>query len=74
MEIKLEKRGHRATLKSNFYKKDYWVSLASWKKLDYTTFGMKTETFSRKRDCDTFVRKISNLLQSNGYEIVNNFN
>jgi len=73
MEIKLEKRGHRALLNSNFYRDSYWVSLASWNKLQYATFDAKVEKFDKKRDCDTFTRKVSNLLQSNGYKIVNNF-
>ncbi len=55
------------------YREDYWVSLATWMKSNYSTFEMKTETFNRKIDGDTFVRKISNLLQSNGYQIVDKF-
>ena len=73
MEIKLEKGGHKAILKSSMYREDYWVSLATWMKSNYYTFEMKTETFNRKIDGDTFVRKISNLLQSNGYQIVDKF-
>ena len=73
MEIKLEKGGHKAILKSSMYREDYWVSLATWMKSNDYTFEMKTETFNRKIDGETFVRKISNLLQNKGNQIVNKF-
>jgi len=78
MELRLEKRGHKTLLTSNFYKRenvgeDYWVSMGSWKGLDYSSFRMNSQTYESKREADTFFRKIANMLQSNGYIIVNKF-
>ena len=50
MELRLEKRGHKTLLTSNFYKRenvgeDYWVSMGSWRDGDYSSFKMNSQTY-----------------------------